>query len=327
LGDTNEGEGVMKRFVLLLALLALAGATLTTASARNDAKRTICHRTASKQTPYVKLSVSAKTLRAHLKHAADIIPAPRGGCPRTLLTASSGGRAFQVALTGEAEGPTGDPVGTGTATVRLRAGQGQLCYQLAAKNLPAAVAAHIHRGDAGASGPVVVPLQTPNTDGTSSGCAPATRTLVAAILADPASYYVNVHTGEFPNGAVRGQLTGTSTASFGTVLAFALQGSSEPNATGTAVIRIRKDAGQVCYRLHVENVTLPTAAAHIHRGAAGTNGPVVFPFTAPGADGNSSGCAPADAALIDEIVGNLAGFYVNVHTKEHPAGAIRAQLG
>jgi hypothetical protein len=318
----------MKRLGLLLAILGLAGGgALSTASAGTDASRTICHRTASKTTPYVKLRVSAKQLRAHAKHAADIIPAPSGACPRTLLTATSGGRAFPVALTGEAESPAGDPVGTGTATVRLRARQGQLCYQLATKNLPPAAAAHVHKGDTGAAGPVVVPLQTPDTTGTSSGCATVARTLVAAILADPASFYVNVHTAEFAAGAVRGQLTGTSTASFGTIYAFDLKGSSEPNATGTAVIRIRKDAGLVCYRLHAANVTLPTAAAHIHRGAAGTNGPVVVPFTAPGADGNSSGCVTTDPALIDEIIGNPAGFYVNVHTKEHPAGAIRAQLG
>jgi predicted lipoprotein with Yx(FWY)xxD motif len=41
-------------------------------------------------------------------------------------------------------------------------------------------------------------------------------------------------------------------------------------------------------------------AAHIHRGAAGTNGPVAVPSTAPGANGNSSGCATAAAAMIDE---------------------------
>jgi hypothetical protein len=177
------------------------------------------------------------------------------------------------------------------------------------------------------AGPVVIPLATPNAAGAARGCATAARTLVKSILAGPASFYVNVHTSEFPAGAIRGQLTGTSTASLGTTLALELKGTSEPNAKGTAVLRFRKDAGMICYRLHAESVRLPTTAAHIHRGAAGVNGPVVVPFTAPGADGNSSGCATADAALIDEILGNPSGFYVNVHTMEHPAGAIRSQLG
>jgi hypothetical protein len=316
----------MRRLSLLVMVLTFVAATVSTAGARVHSTTTICHRTASKTRPYVRLRVSGSALRAHLKHPADIIPAPAGGCPKTLLTPTSGGRAFQIALTGETEVPAGDPVGTGTATIRLRAGQGQVCYQLAAKNLPAAAAAHIHRGDSGAAGPVVIPLVTPNAAGVSGGCTTVVRTLGRTILADPASFYVNVHTSEFPAGAIRGQLTG-STTSFGTILALDLKGTSEPDAKGTAVLRIRKDAGMICYRLHAENVTLPTVAAHIHRGGAGVNGPVVFPFTAPGADGNSSGCATADPSLIDEILGNPPGFYVNVHTKEHPAGAIRAQLG
>ena len=317
----------MKLLGLLLAVFALAGAALTTASAAPDATRVICHRTSSKARPYVKLRVSAKQLKAHLKHAADIVPAPKSGCPKSLLTAAAGGTAFQVALTGEAEAPAGDPVATGTATFRFRAGQAQVCYQLAASNLPAAVAAHIHSGAAGTSGPVVIPLQTPNASGASSGCASTTRALVASILANPGSYYANVHTNEFPAGAIRGQLTGTSQTAFGWVAAIDLKGSSEPNATGTAVVRIRKDAGMVCYRLHAANITLPATAAHIHRGGATVSGPVVVPFTAPGADGNSSGCVATAGSLIDEITGNPPNFYVNVHTKEHPAGAMRAQLG
>ena len=316
----------MKRLALLVAVVGLVGGALTTADAATT--RTVCHRTSSAKNPYVKLRVSARQLSAHLKHAADIIPAPGGGCPRTRLSAAAGGQAFPIALTGEAESPAGDPAGTATATVRLRTGQGQLCYQVATKDLPAAAAMHIHKGESGAAGPVVVPLRTPSADGTSSGCAPVARKLVAAILGDPGSYYLNVHTSEFPAGAVRGQLTGTSTASFGWVVALDLKGTSEPNATGTAVVRIRKDAGLVCYRLHAANVTLPTTAAHIHRGAAAVNGPVVVPFTAPAANGNSSGCVTASpSTLIDEIIANPAGFYVNVHTTEHPAGAIRAQLG
>jgi hypothetical protein len=316
----------MKRLGFLLGVLALAGIGFTTATAGTDATRIICHRTASKATPYLKIKVSGKALQAALKRPAEIIPAPKGACPKTLLTPTSGGTAFQVALTGEAEAPAGDPVGTGSATVRFRAGQAQVCYQLAAKDLPA-VAAHIHHGDAGVAGPVVIPLQTPNAAGTSSGCANTTRALVGSILGDTGSFYVNVHTNDFPGGAIRGQLTGSSPASLGTVFSVALKGSSEPSATGTAVVRLRKDAGLVCFRLHAENVTLPTIAAHIHRGAAGVNGPVVVPFVAPGANGNSSGCTATTAALIDEIAGNPAGFYVNVHTTEHPAGAIRAQLG
>jgi hypothetical protein len=317
----------MKRFGLLLAMLALAGIALTAANARTRAaKTTICHRTASKTNPYVKQTLSGKALRDALEHPADIVPAPAGGCPRTVLSPTSGGRAFAVAMTGNAETPAGDPVATGTATFRLRAGQGQVCYQIAAKNLPPAVAAHIHHGDTGTAGPVVVPLTTLNAAGSSRGCATAARGLVKAILSTPASFYANVHTAEYPGGAIRGQLAGTPTASFGTIFALDLKGTSEPNATGSAVLRILKDTSTVCYRLHAANVTLPTVAAHIHKGAAGVNGPVVVPFTAPGADGNSSGCVVSTAAIVDDILANPSGYYVNVHTVEHPAGAIRSQL-
>jgi hypothetical protein len=311
----------------ILVVGSSVAAWLSTASASSAATRTICHRTSSKAKPYVKLRVSAGQLAAHAKHAADIIPAPAGGCPSSILTSAAGGRAMQVTMTGEAESPAGDPVATGSATIRLRAGQGQVCYQLAADNLPPAVAAHIHRGAAGVAGPVVIPLATPNSAGKSAGCTKVSRSLVASILASPATFYVNMHTAEFAGGAIRGQLSGTSASAVGWVVAVALKGTSEPNATGSAVVRIRKDAGMVCYRLHAANVTLPTVAAHIHRGDSSVNGPVVVPFTAPGADGNSSGCTAADASLISDIVANPAGFYVNVHTKEHPAGAIRSQLG
>ena len=317
----------MKRLGLILAVVALAGAALTTASARTGSTTTICHRTTSKKTPYVKIRVSTKALRAHLKHASDIVPAPRGGCPRSVLTASAGGTVYQVALTGEAESPAGDPVATGTATIRFRAGQGQVCYQLAAENLPLAAAAHIHVGATGTSGNVVIPLKTPNANGKSSGCTAAARTLVKSILADPAGYYVNVHTADFPAGAIRGQLTGTSTASFGWIVAIALKGSTEPNANGTAIVHIRKDVSMACYRLHAANITLPSTASHIHRGAADVSGPVVIPFVPPDATGNSSGCTQTTPALVDEIIGNPGNFYVNVHTKEHPAGAMRGQLG
>ena len=236
-------------------------------------------------------------------------------------------RVFRVVLAGDTETPNGDPVATGSAVVRVRSGRARVCYSLVARDLSSrAVAAHIHRGAAGTAGPVVIPLKTPNASGKASGCAKTKKSLVRAILRRPSRYYVNVHTREFPGGAIRAQLSGNRPA-LGTILHLSLQGTSEPNATGSAVLRIRKAVGLVCYRLHAANITLPATAAHIHKGAAGTNGPVVVPFDAPGADGTSSGCATATAAVIDDILANRSGYYVNVHTKEHPAGAIRAQLG
>jgi CHRD domain len=259
--------------------------------------------------------------------AVAALAATLGLITASAQTDSAATRVFRVTLAGENETPAGDPVATGTATIRARAGQAKICYQLVTHDLAGpAAAAHIHHGAAGTAGPVLIPLRTPNAAGKSNGCAKAAEALVKAILARPSRYYVNIHTAEFPAGAIRAQLAGQRTV-VGTVLHLRLNGTTEPNASGTAVLRIRKDAGLICYRLRVERVTLPTVGAHIHKGAAGVSGPVVVPFTPPGADGSSSGCVMVAASLIDDILANPAGYYVNVHTKEHPGGAIRAQLG
>ena len=105
--------------------------------------------------------------------------------------------------------------------------------------------------------------------------------------------------------------------------------SGPGNGNGVASVTLNPDAGSVCYEL-VYNLTPPATAAHVHRGEAGANGPSVVPFLAstPAASDSPSGCTQGvDAGLIQEIMANPTGFYVNVHNADFPGGAIRGQLG
>jgi hypothetical protein len=107
----------------------------------------------------------------------------------------------------EVPGP-GDPDGTGTAEVRVDAGGPRLCWELFARGIDPATAAHIHRGAEGTAGPPVVTLTTPDAAGSSSGCAALDEGLAREIAAGPHNFYVNVHNAAFPAGAIRGQLRG-----------------------------------------------------------------------------------------------------------------------
>lgn len=70
--------------------------------------------------------------------------------------------------------------------------------------------AHIHQGGKGASGSVVVDLMPAFNPGesafTSKTCVETTADTAAKLIADPAAYYVNIHSNEHPDGAMRGQL-------------------------------------------------------------------------------------------------------------------------
>jgi hypothetical protein len=122
--------------------------------------------------------------------------------------AADGGRKFTTELTGAAEVPgPGDPDGSGTASITLNHGQGEVCFELTVSDIAVATAAHIHVGPAGVAGPVVVGLAPP-ASGSASGCvSDVDRDLIKNIIQHPEEYYVNVHNAEFPAGAVRGQLS------------------------------------------------------------------------------------------------------------------------
>lgn len=128
------------------------------------------------------------------------------GLAATGAIAQSGGRPLTATLSGAEEVPgPGDTDGSGEARITVNPGKGEICYSLKVSGIEPARAAHIHDGDKGTAGPVVVTLTAP-TSGTSAGCATVSREQALEIVKDPSGYYVNVHNAPFPGGAVRGQL-------------------------------------------------------------------------------------------------------------------------
>ena len=106
-----------------------------------------------------------------------------------------------------------------------------------------------------------------------------------------------------------------------------LSGSNEvppvtTSAAGSGTVAIKPD-GSVSAHIMVTGMT--ATAAHIHEGAAGTNGPVVVPFTK---SGDNMFDAPAGAKLTEAQMASFkAGkLYVNVHSAKNPGGEVRAQL-
>jgi hypothetical protein len=118
---------------------------------------------------------------------------------------------FVVTLTGD---NGGDPDGSGTAVIRVDTLTGQVCYTITVRGIgvptePAGGlgAAHIH---AFATGGIFVDLETnwlgQNNAFTTTGCVDVTSDQLSALLAAPEDYYVNIHTVEFPGGALSGAL-------------------------------------------------------------------------------------------------------------------------
>ena len=121
-----------------------------------------------------------------------------------------GGKRYVVQMTGEAEvtpqgAPNqGDLDGTGTAIIVVNKGQNRVCWDIDVANVAPLTLAHIHLGFVGQAfaGNIIVNL------GTGSGCTTTAipQRVMDALLLSPQVFYVNVHNGPFPAGALRGQL-------------------------------------------------------------------------------------------------------------------------
>lgn len=130
---------------------------------------------------------------------------------------ASGKSTFFATLSGGEEVPPVDTLARGTAIFRLNHDRTELTYKLIVANIENVTAAHIHSGEVGVNGAVIVPLYTGGLiEGMFNGILAegvisevslgeeAFGDLLEMIMAGET--YVNVHTSEHPGGEIRGQV-------------------------------------------------------------------------------------------------------------------------
>lgn len=103
----------------------------------------------------------------------------------------------------------GDPDGAGSAGVYVYTGFGDdICWTVKLTQVGEVTGMQLHSGAAGVNGPTVIDFGL-GVDTCAPG--PLDPALVQDIIANPASYYVNIDTSDYPGGALRGQLVGNAT--------------------------------------------------------------------------------------------------------------------
>lgn len=136
------------------------------------------------------------------------------------LPALAGGRPLSAELLAENETQLNVPSdASGFADVTLNQGQGEVCFEITASGFTSDILfAHIHVGEAGVDGPVVVTLFDPGDPGPDvtlpadteffADCIEGVdKDLIKDIRQNPDEYYINIHTLNNPGGEIRGQLS------------------------------------------------------------------------------------------------------------------------
>jgi len=107
--------------------------------------------------------------------------------------------------------------GTGSGTATFEDNGAQIEYSISVTGLTAVNGAHIHLGAAGVNGPIIINLFNPVTAGGAANGVIATGTITNVtnanvsldslrVLFNNGNAYVNVHTDQFPGGAIRDQV-------------------------------------------------------------------------------------------------------------------------
>lgn len=220
---------------------------------------------------------------------------------------------------------------------------------------------HVHTGGPTVNGPVTLNSGLRTLTSAANGVgrvrmraemdvtSPAVLTALDGLFTNPGGFYINIHTTDFPGGAIRSQLRPTDTTQFTVNM---LPSNEVPpvaiDASATGIVTthtLRDDAGKVAagfvefqanYRFPGE---VEFTGFHVHDGQAGENGPVrldsginaassIRSATGVGTISESNTMmTPESIATLNSVLATPQRHYLNLHSTVNPGGVIRGQLG
>jgi hypothetical protein len=227
---------------------------------------------------------------------------------------------FSASLKGEQEVPPTPSTARGFGLVRLDEPANTVSVLIEA-DIGAATAAHIHRAAAGQNGPVIVTLANASPyPGRWVGTGTLTPNDVA--LLKSAGLYLNVHSGTFPGGEIRGQLVVATATRFSANLTGAQEVPPNPSTeTGAFYAYLYEPDNVLLCEITTSIANARITGAHIHQAPTGQNGPVVFPFA-----NAFPQCLAVELSAAQVATLRAAGFYFNIHTNTFGGGEIRGQI-
>ena len=169
------------------------------------------------------LATATASIRA--QPAAAVATATTGG---GTATSSTGQQTFTATMTGGEEVPPKNTKATGSAKFVSSSDGNSMTYRIRVVNINGVTMAHIHSGDIGKNGPIVLtlfksatptgPMNGPLSQGTITSAnlqGPLKGKTISDLvkLINDGKAYANVHTQQNPKGEIRGQISTSASAS------------------------------------------------------------------------------------------------------------------
>ena len=232
-----------------------------------------------------------------------------------------GRQVFAAQMSGAQEVPANASVATANGLLSLDPTTKKFTARVTVSGI-AASAAHIHDGVLGVNGAIIFPLtETAPASGVWVAAADASLSDAQLALLNAGALYFNAHSAALPGGEVRGQIG--RNVRYANLSAAQEVPANASTATGTGTLVIDPATRGASGSIVLTGIT--AAAAHIHLGAPGVNGPIIVTLTDAG---GGTWTVPANTVLTaDQLKAYKQGnLYYNAHSAAFPGGEIRGQI-